>query len=257
MLAQPSKNCTRGNSTVPPDATCAVSNPRAQLAMQGRSRPANFNGPRLGTNFSLQNPSRFRERKERAPNLDDQSVSPAAVYHAVGHAGQSASDPFLGDWQGEGLVAQVIPRGGGNYQINFLPEFDVKCKPLAAITGQTVDGVLRFEQDGWSGQAAGERMTGTRPGNGQGAAFELKQVVRLSPTVGAKPPRTRSSYSTAPDSSSGKSNPRRTPARRSRGNCARISCGLRPFDKEKGAATRSSRSRPSAIFGCTSSSAWR
>jgi hypothetical protein len=106
----------------------------------------------------------------------------------VGHADESASDPFLGDWQGDGLVAQVNPRGGGKYQINFLPEFDVKCKPLSAITGQTVDGVLRFEQDGWTGQAAGERITGTRLGDGQAAAFELKKIVRLSPTVGAKPP---------------------------------------------------------------------
>ena len=106
----------------------------------------------------------------------------------ISHAGQPASDPFLGDWQGEGLVAQVIPRGGGNYQINLLPEFDVKCKPLAVIAGQATDGVLRFEQDGWSGQATGERMTGARPGNGQPVAFVLKKVVRLSPSVGAKPP---------------------------------------------------------------------
>jgi hypothetical protein len=106
----------------------------------------------------------------------------------VGHAGPVAPDPFLGDWQGEGLVAQVIPRGGGHYEIKFLPAFDVKCKPLAAIAGQATGGVLRFEQDGWSGQATGERMSGSRPGNGQGAAFELKPVVRPSPTVGAQPP---------------------------------------------------------------------
>jgi hypothetical protein len=31
-------------------------------------------------------------------------------------------------------------------------------------------------------------MTGTRPGDGQAAAFELKPVVRPSPTVGAQPP---------------------------------------------------------------------
>lgn len=106
----------------------------------------------------------------------------------VSHAGQPASDPFLGDWQGEGLVAQVIPRGSGNYQINFLPEFDVKCQPLAAIAGQAADGALQFEQDGWSGQAAGQQMKGSRPGNGQPQAFVLKPVVRPSPTVGAKPP---------------------------------------------------------------------
>jgi hypothetical protein len=107
---------------------------------------------------------------------------------AISHADQPATDPFLGDWQGEGVVAQVIPRGDGNYQLNFLPEFDVKCEPLAVIAGRATDGVLRFEQGGWSGQAQGERMTGARPGNEQGAAFELKKVVRLAPNVGAKPP---------------------------------------------------------------------
>lgn len=108
---------------------------------------------------------------------------------AVSHAGEAVSDPFFGDWQGAGLVAQVIARGDGNYQINLLPEFDVKCQPLAVVAGRATDGVLRFEQHGWSGQATGERMTGTRPGEGQPATFELQKVVRLSPTVGAKPPR--------------------------------------------------------------------
>jgi len=107
---------------------------------------------------------------------------------AVSGADPAAPDPFLGDWQGAALVAQVIPRGDGRYQINLLPEFDVKCQPLATLAGQAADGVLRFEQDGWRGQATGERMAGTRPGNGQEATFELKKVVRPSPTVGAKPP---------------------------------------------------------------------
>lgn len=103
-------------------------------------------------------------------------------------AAQETSDPFLGDWQGEGLVAQVIPRGSGNYQINFLPEFDVKCAPLAVISGRVADGELRFEQEGWSGQTQGERLTGTRPQGGPAGAFTLTKVVRLSPTLGAKPP---------------------------------------------------------------------
>jgi len=106
----------------------------------------------------------------------------------VSRADQSVSDPFFGDWQGEGLVAQVIPRGGGNYQINLLPEFDVKCRPLAVVTALATGDTLRFEQDGWSGQAKDDRMTGTMPGNGQPRAFELKRVIRQSPTVGTKPP---------------------------------------------------------------------
>lgn len=104
-----------------------------------------------------------------------------------GHVCQAAADPFLGDWQGEGLVGQVIPRGDGNYQINFLPRFDVRCEPFAVVAAKAAEGVLRFEQEGWSGQAQGEQMTGSRPGD-QRQTFELQKVVRLSPTVGAKPP---------------------------------------------------------------------
>jgi hypothetical protein len=94
----------------------------------------------------------------------------------VSRADQALADPFLGDWQGEGLVAQVIPRGGGSYRINFLAEFDVKRQPLAVVAGRVVDGVLRFDQDGWSGQAQGQQMAGTRPGNGQPEPFVLKPV---------------------------------------------------------------------------------
>ncbi len=106
----------------------------------------------------------------------------------TGHAEQPALDPFLGDWQGDGLVAQVIPRGGGNYQINLLPQFDSKCEPLAVVNGQATDGTLRFGQDGWTGQAKSDRLTGTRPVDGENTAYELKKVVRPSQQIGAKPP---------------------------------------------------------------------
>ena len=129
------------------------------------------------------------EKEHTMPRCSLTSLSVLLLSVAVVcHADQGASDPFFGDWQGEGLVAQVIPRGGGNYQINLLPEFDVKCKPLAVVAGRAADGVLRFEQDGWSGQAQGQQMAGTRPGSRQPEAFVLKPVVRLSPSVGAKPP---------------------------------------------------------------------
>jgi hypothetical protein len=103
-------------------------------------------------------------------------------------AAEPAADPLLGDWQGEDLVAQVIPRGDGNYQINFLPEFDVKCEPLATIDAQASDDVLQFEQDGWQGRAESGRLRGSRPVNGAQVPFVLKSVVRPSPQVGAKPP---------------------------------------------------------------------
>lgn len=106
----------------------------------------------------------------------------------IAPANQPRPEPFLGDWQGEGLVAQVIPRGGGNYQINLLPEFDAKCEPLAVVKARASDGVLQFDQDGWAGELKGGRFTGSRPVENGSGAFELKKVVRLSPTLGAKPP---------------------------------------------------------------------
>lgn len=99
-----------------------------------------------------------------------------------------AVDPFLGDWAGEKLVAQVIPRGGGNYQINLLPEFDAKCEPAAVVQAVAAEGAVRFDQDGWRGQLKGGLFTGSRSVEGKSVAFELKQVVRLSPRLGAKPP---------------------------------------------------------------------
>jgi hypothetical protein len=111
----------------------------------------------------------------------------AAVWPAL--AEEPASDPFLGDWQGEGLAAQVIPRGGGMYQINLLPEFDTRCEPLAVVEARADGDVVRFAEDGWTGELKGERFTGTRPSEGKPAAFQLKHVVRQSPRLGAKPPK--------------------------------------------------------------------
>ncbi len=103
-------------------------------------------------------------------------------------ADEPATDPFFGDWRGEGLVAQVIPRGDDNYQINFLPKFDVKCEALATVNGHAADGILQFEQDGWKGRAKAARLRGSRAVDGKQVPFELERVIRSSPGVGAKPP---------------------------------------------------------------------
>ena len=115
-------------------------------------------------------------------------VSAFAVLAGRTFAGEHPTDPFLGDWQGEKLVAQIIPRGSGKYQINLLPEFDVKCEPLAVFDANVADGVLRFDQDGWKGELKGDRFAGSGTIEGKPVTFELKRVVRLSPHVGAKPP---------------------------------------------------------------------
>jgi hypothetical protein len=112
----------------------------------------------------------------------------AACIANATHADESTIDPVYGDWQGEGLVAQVIPRGAGNYQINFLPGFDVRCEALATVSGHVSDGVLQFERDGWSGRAEAGHMRGSRPVDGEQETFELERVDRPSARVGAKPP---------------------------------------------------------------------
>lgn len=121
----------------------------------------------------------------------------AAVCAALGgEAVRQEGDPFLGDWQGQwakeiegrprAVVAQVIPRGGGSYQINILPAFDGRGKALAVVQAQAAGERLRFDDQGWSGEVHGDRFTG-EGGEGQ-VAFEMKKVVRLSPRLGAKPP---------------------------------------------------------------------
>ncbi len=115
-------------------------------------------------------------------------VSAFAVFADRAFAEDHPADPFLGDWQGDELVAQVIPRGSGKYQINLLREFDVKCEPFAVVEANVADGTLRFDQDGWRGELKGDRFAGSGTIEGRTVTFVLKRVVRPSPRVGAKPP---------------------------------------------------------------------
>ena len=109
---------------------------------------------------------------------------------------KAGGDLFLGDWQGtwskgwpRELVAQVIPRGGQNYDINFLPAFDQRCAPLAVIQARASGRRLQFDQDGWSGAIEGDRFTGTGILRKNPVPFELAKVIRLSPRLGARPPK--------------------------------------------------------------------
>ena len=123
------------------------------------------------------------------------ALSVAAV---AAQAGQQP-DPFLGDWQGEWakavqgqprtVVAQVIPRGEGAYQINILPVFDERCTAHAVVQAKVEGGRLRFDEGGWRGELQGERFKGTGKRGGEQAAFEMTKVTRLSPRLGAKPPK--------------------------------------------------------------------
>jgi hypothetical protein len=122
-------------------------------------------------------------------------------------------DSFMGDWQGnwtmaEGtgtgsgpLVAQVIALGNGKYRLNLLREFDSRAEPIAVIEGRLEDTEVRFagriQREGTDSniQAAikNGKLAGTIKGrNSEGqyvsVDFALDKTVRLSPTLGAKPP---------------------------------------------------------------------
>ena len=117
----------------------------------------------------------------------------------------TAADPFMGDWQGvfkqqngptTPLVAQVIALGDGRYHANFLPEFDKRVERIASLEGRVEGGAVRFFGWGdvsayrgpdWQGVIANGTFTGKVPSR-HGGTFHLEKVVRLSPTLGAKPP---------------------------------------------------------------------
>jgi hypothetical protein len=117
------------------------------------------------------------------------------------------ADLFMGDWQGSwrlndgsdsaSLAAQVIALGKGKYRANLLEEFDQRVEPIAVLQGPHRDGVVRFAGSGeYNGitlqiQAAieGNKFTGSFQGQDEPGTFTMEKVVRLSPTLGAKPPK--------------------------------------------------------------------
>ena len=115
-------------------------------------------------------------------------------------------DSFMGDWQGgwrldDGtdsgpLVAQVIALGEGKYRAKFLEEFDVRVPAVAVLESQLQDGKLRFKGPGQYDdveldiEAVVEdgKFTGRFQGQDVAGSFVMERTVRLSPTLGAKPP---------------------------------------------------------------------
>ncbi|MHC4173242.1 MAG: 3-keto-disaccharide hydrolase [Planctomycetota bacterium] len=117
-----------------------------------------------------------------------------------------AADPAMGDWQGSWilddesdsgpLVAQVIALGKGTYRTNFYGQFDIREEPVAVLQGrregQSVRfaGPARYEDDEIKVQGAieGRKFTGTFKGQDESGSFAMEREIRLSPTLGAKPP---------------------------------------------------------------------
>lgn len=117
-----------------------------------------------------------------------------SVHSACAPAGpDSPPDPFMGDWQGtlrapdgaeRQICAQVICWGRGEYQANLLDAFDQRTEPIAVLKGTLADGEVAF---GDTARIADGGFSGTLSAQRSGS-FRMKHVVRLSPTLGEKPP---------------------------------------------------------------------
>lgn len=86
------------------------------------------------------------------------------------------------------LAAQVINVREGEYFLRFFQQHDSRADEYFAGTGRLVDGEIRFEGNGWNGVVSKDGLSGKGSGHGGEARFELKRVVRSSPSLGAKPP---------------------------------------------------------------------
>ena len=86
------------------------------------------------------------------------------------------------------LAAQVINVREGEYFIRFFQQHDARADTYFEGKGRLGDGVIRFEGDGWHGEVSKDGMRGKGSGHGGEAHFELKRVVRSSPSLGAKAP---------------------------------------------------------------------
>lgn len=130
-------------------------------------------------------------------NLTTVVLCVAALAPAVVRAAEI--DPFMGDWQGSGtasdgqafeFVAQVIAQGGNQYQVNILPDFDVRDKPIHVMEGSLQGSKYIYTADGgqYRGECTldGDVCKGWYKGDVNGQ-FEMRRVLRKSPTLGAKP----------------------------------------------------------------------
>jgi hypothetical protein len=122
-----------------------------------------------------------------------------------------SADPAMGDYQGEWtldngadygqLVAQVIALGKGQYRANLNGEFNYDWPPIVTIDGKLEDATVQFSGRGQfegieldvKAVIKADKLTGKFKGRddyGQdiSGSFEMEKVIRLSPTLGAKPP---------------------------------------------------------------------
>lgn len=116
-------------------------------------------------------------------------------------------DPFMGDWQGSWrlddgtdsgpLAAHVIALGDGKYRAKLLEQFDVRLPAIAELESGLEEKRVRFTGPGsyqgteFTLQAVLEddEFAGTFQGQDFSGSFSMEKVIRLSPTLGARPPK--------------------------------------------------------------------
>ena len=117
-----------------------------------------------------------------------------------------AADPYMGDWQGRWilddgydsgpLVVQVIALGNGDYRANFHYKFDYEWSPLFILEGRLKDSTPQFNGHAEFGHVidiessikSGKFKGTSSDGESISGTFAMEKVIRLSPTLGAKPP---------------------------------------------------------------------
>ena len=95
------------------------------------------------------------------------------------------------DGQGGTGLAQVIAEGNDTYRVALMRDLwqtDPQIKQFRVELTGTVDaeGNVPLEGDGWTGTLAGRQSLTAKSGSGK---FEGKWIVRVSPTLGEKPPK--------------------------------------------------------------------
>jgi hypothetical protein len=94
-----------------------------------------------------------------------------------------------GEYVGEGCAAQVIALGGGKFHIvgwsKGLPGAVEDIEKKVELDADRLNDKVVFDAEGWKGTIESGQLRGT---NKDGNSWELRRVVRESPTLGAKPP---------------------------------------------------------------------
>jgi hypothetical protein len=113
------------------------------------------------------------------------AVSVAAAQEHQVKFSPASENPLIGDWQGQGRVAQVF-LSDGKLHANLLRQFDrPDDKPLAVLQGDFPAGEIHLNGDGWTGKIAKSHFSGSHGTE----CFDLQHVTRTSPTLGAAAPK--------------------------------------------------------------------